>query len=104
LKFAGRDPLLLASHHQRKVMKKFIGIITLISAFIPLSHAQENTGETTASQHPSTVGDGVRQVGRDIKTAGHKARRAVVTQCADGRHTIKGRAGCNGHGGVSVHN
>jgi predicted small secreted protein len=103
LKFARLDPLLLASH-QRKAMKKFIGIIALISAFVPLSHAQENSGGTSASQHPATVGDGVRQVGRDIKTAGHKVRRAVVTLCADGRHTIKGRAGCKGHGGVSVHN
>jgi len=86
-------------------MKKIIGIVALMSAFIPLSHAQESAGGTTASsEHPTTIGDGVRQVGRDAKTAGHKARRVVSTLCADGRHTIKGRAGCNGHGGVSVNN
>jgi hypothetical protein len=28
----------------------------------------------------------------------------VVTRCADGRHTVKGRAGCASHGGVSAQN
>jgi hypothetical protein len=88
----------------RKAMKKMIGIVALMAAFIPLSHAQENAGGTTASQAPSTIGDGVHQVGQDVKTAGHKARRVVSTLCADGRHTIKGKTGCNGHGGVSVNN
>ena len=91
-------------------MNKLVGAIALICAFIPFSHANENPGDKTqetktdAAQSQSTIGDGVRQVGREIKTAGHKVRRAVVTRCADGRHTVKGKAACATHGGVSARN
>lgn len=91
-------------------MNRLVGAIALICAFIPFSHANENPRDKTretktdAAQSQSTIGDGVRQVGREIKAGGRKVRRAVVTRCADGRHTVKGRAGCAGHGGVSAQN
>ena len=91
-------------------MNKLVGAIALILAFIPFAYADDNPGDKTretrtdTAQSPSTVGDGVRQVGREIKAGGRKVRRAVVTRCADGRHTVKGRAGCAGHGGVSAYN
>jgi len=90
-------------------MNKLIGAIALLCAFIPLSHAQESAGgkpqgTTTSGQSPSTVGGAVRRVGHDVKTAGRKVRRAVVTRCADGRHTVRGRAACASHGGVSARN
>lgn len=93
-------------------MKKLIATLALIGALIPLSSAQENknTGDkatpakSSETQSPSTIGDGVREAGREIKSAGRKVRRAVITRCADGRHTIKGRAACANHGGVSPRN
>lgn len=91
-------------------MNKLIAALALIGALIPLSSAQENADNKAApaksseSQSPSTIGDGVREAGREIKSAGRKVRRAVITRCADGRHTIKGRAACANHGGVSPRN
>ena len=91
-------------------MKKLVGAIAVICAFIPFSYADENPGDKTqetrtdATQSQSTVGDGVRQVGSEVKTVGRKVRRAVVTRCADGTHTVKGRAECASHGGVSSQN
>ena len=95
---------------KRKAMNKFVGAIALICAFIPLSYANEDTGDKTretktdAPQSQSTIGDDVRHAGREIKAAGRKVRRAVVTRCADGRHTVRGRAACASHGGVSARN
>ena len=102
----------LFHHHsiERKAMNKLVGAIALMCAFIPFSNADENPSnktqetKTEAVQSQSTIGDGVRQVGREAKTAGRKVRRAVVTRCADGRHTVKGRAECASHGGVSTQN
>lgn len=91
-------------------MNKLIGAIALICAFIPFTHASENAGDkphetqTEASKSPSTIGDGLSQVGHDIKAAGRKVRRAVVTRCADGRHTVRGKSACASHGGVSAQN
>ena len=91
-------------------MNKLVGAIVLICAFIQFSHANENPGDKTqetktdAAQSQSTIGDGVRQAGREIESAGRDVRRAVVTRCADGRHTVKGRAACASHGGVSAEN
>ena len=91
-------------------MNKLVGAIALMCAFIPFSQADENPGDKTqetktdAAQSQSTIGDGVRQVDSEVKAAGRKVRRAVVTRCADGRHTVKGRAECASHGGVSVQN
>lgn len=91
-------------------MNKLVGAVALICAFIPFSYADESPGDKTqetkadTAQSPSTIGDGARQVVSEIKTAGRTVRRAVVTLCADGRHTVKGRAECASHGGVSVQN
>jgi hypothetical protein len=91
-------------------MNKLVGTIVLICAFIPFSHAQDNPGDKTrdsktdTAQSQRTIGDSAREVGREIKAAGSKVRRAVVTRCADGRHTVRGRAACASHGGVSAQN
>jgi hypothetical protein len=91
-------------------MKKLVAAIALICAFIPFSQADENSGDKTretksdAAQSQSTVGDSLRKAGREIKAGGRKVRRAVVTRCADGRHTVRGRAECASHGGVSSQN
>ena len=91
-------------------MKKLVVGIALLCAFFPISYAQDDSGTKSQSkkaettQSPSTIGDGVREVSREIKSAGRKVRRAVVTECADGRHTVKGHAACAGHGGVSPQN
>ena len=90
-------------------MNKLLGTLILICAFAPAVYAQNTTDQPqptppASSQQPQTVGDGVRQAGHEIKKGAHKVRKAIVTTCADGRHTIKGHAGCNGHGGVSPAN
>jgi len=91
-------------------MNKLVGAVALMCAFIPFSQADESLGDKTQETKTdvvgsqSTIGDGVRQVGREAKAAGRKVRRAVVTRCADGRHTVRGRAECASHGGVSVQN
>ncbi|MEI7431646.1 MAG: hypothetical protein WCL27_14420 [Betaproteobacteria bacterium] len=91
-------------------MKKLVGVIALMCGFIAVSHATENSvnkpleTKTDSAQSQSTIGDDVRQAGREIKEAGRKVRRAVVTRCGDGRHTVRGKAACAGHGGVSAQN
>ena len=87
-------------------MKKIIGTIALVLAFMPLAHAQESAGDkareakTDAVQAKRKAGREVRHAGREAKATGRKARQAVITRCADGRHTVKGASGCAGHGGV----
>jgi hypothetical protein len=87
-------------------MKKLIGTIALVFAFMPLVHAEETVGDkareakTDAVQAKRTAGQEVRHAGRKIKTSGRKVRQAVITRCADGRHTVRGASGCAGHGGV----
>ena len=87
-------------------MKKIIGTIALVLAFMPLAHAQESVGDkareakTDAVQAKRKAGREVRHAGREAKATGRKARQAVITRCADGRHTVKGASGCAGHGGV----
>ena len=87
-------------------MRNMLGAIALILAFIPLAHAQETVGDkarevkTDAVSAKRKAGRNIRQAGRETKAAGRKARQAVITRCADGRHTVKGAAGCRGHGGV----
>jgi hypothetical protein len=91
-------------------MKNLIAAIALLCSLIPVSQASDNPGDparatkSEPAQAPETIGDGVRQVGREIKSAGRTVRRAVVTRCADGRHTVRGKAACAGHGGVSAQN
>lgn len=88
-------------------MKNIIAAIALVIAFMPLAHAQDTAGDkareakTDAVQAKRTAGKEVRQAGRQVKATGRKARQAVITRCADGRHTVKGASGCKGHGGVS---
>jgi hypothetical protein len=88
-------------------MKKIIGTIALLLAFMPLAYAAETAGDkaqdvkTDAVKAKRTAGKEIRHAGRQIKATGRKARQAVITRCADGRHTIKGASGCKGHGGVS---
>ena len=87
-------------------MRKIIGTIALILAFMPLAHAQESIGDkareakTDAVKAKRAAGKEIRKTGREVKATGRKARQAVITRCADGRHTVKGAAGCAGHGGV----
>jgi len=91
-------------------MRRLIGTIVFLLAFSPISHAQDSGGDKAqetkdgVAKATDTVADGAREVGKEVKDAAHKARRAVFTRCADGRHTIKGQSGCNGHGGVSSQN
>ena len=88
-------------------MKKLLWTTTLALAFMPLAHAQETAGDKAreakadAVQAKRTTGKEVRKTGRQVKATGRKARQAVITRCADGRHTVKGASGCRGHGGVS---
>ena len=87
-------------------MRKIVGTIALILAFIPLAHAQESVGDKAreakadAVNAKRTAGSEIRRTGRNVKKTGRKARQAVITRCADGRHTVKGASGCRGHGGV----
>jgi hypothetical protein len=91
-------------------MRKLIGTIALVLASLPGVHAQDSIGDKAhevkegAVKTSETVADGAREVGHEIKKTAQKARRAVITRCADGRHTIKGESGCRGHGGVSLSN
>ena len=87
-------------------MRKIIGMVTLLLAFSPLAYAEtvgDSVRETKddAVQMKRKAGREVRSTGRQVRKAGRKARQAVITRCADGRHTIQGRRGCAGHGGVS---
>ena len=88
-------------------MRTVFSAIALVFAFMPAAQAAEETvgdkareAKTDAVQAKRTAGKEVRQAGRQVKKAGRKVRQAVITRCADGRHTIKGKAGCKGHGGV----
>jgi Ni/Co efflux regulator RcnB len=87
-------------------MKRLIAAVALVVAFLPLAQAQETAGEKAreakahAVQAKRTAGQELRHAGRTVKSKARKARQAVITRCADGRHTVKGRSGCAGHGGV----
>jgi hypothetical protein len=87
-------------------MRKVIGTIALILAFMPLAHAEETLGDkareakTDAVKAKRTAGKEIRHTGRAVKSSGRKVRQAVITRCADGRHTVQGASGCAGHGGV----
>ena len=88
-------------------MKNFLTTIAFTFAFMPFAHAAgETVGDKAQEVKKEAVetkreaGKDVRQAGRTVKKTGRKARQAVITRCADGRHTVKGAAGCKGHGGV----
>ena len=86
-------------------MRKIIGIAALVFAFTPLAYA-ETVGDAAreakndAVQAKRKAGREIRATGRTVKKTGRKARQAVITRCADGRHTVRGARGCAGHGGV----
>ena len=87
-------------------MRKVIGTIVLILAFTPPAQAEETIGDaareakTDAVKAKRSAGKEIRRTGRELKATGRKARQAVITRCADGRHTAQGPSGCVGHGGV----
>ena len=87
-------------------MKKIIGTIALSLAFLPLAHAEGSVGDKAhevkddAVNAKRSAGSEIRHAGREVKAGGREARQAVITRCADGRHTSKGASGCKGHGGV----
>ena len=87
-------------------MRKLIGTIALVLAFLPLAYAEESIGDKAREAKGDAVnakraaGEEIRRGGREVKATGRKARQAVITRCADGRHTVKDASGCAGHGGV----
>lgn len=91
-----------------EIMRTVFAAIALVLAFIPAAQAaEESAGDKAREMKADAVeakraaGKEVRQAGREVKKSGRKVRQAVITRCADGRHTIKGASGCAGHGGVS---
>jgi hypothetical protein len=87
-------------------MRKVIGTIALVLALMPHAYAEETIGDkareakTDAVTAKRKAGKNIRHAGRELKASGRKARQAVITRCADGRHTAQGASGCVGHGGV----
>lgn len=88
-------------------MRTTIGTIALILALMPVARAaEESIGDKVDEAKVKTVeatreaGKELRQAGREVKKTGREIRQAIITRCADGRHTIKGPPGCEGHGGV----
>jgi hypothetical protein len=88
-------------------MRTAIAAIALVLAFMPVAQAAEETvGDKArevkeeAVEAKRAAGKEVRQAGREVKKTGRKVRQAVITRCADGRHTARGASGCAGHGGV----
>jgi hypothetical protein len=87
-------------------MRKIIGTIALLLAFTPFAYAQQTVGDAAreakndAVQAKRKAGAEIRSAGRTVKKKGRKVRQAVITRCADGRRTVRGAAGCVGHGGV----
>lgn len=87
-------------------MKKLIAALAFVAALLPLAHAEETVGDkareakTDAVQAKRAAGSEIRKGGRTVKAKARKARQAVITRCADGRHTVRGASGCSRHGGV----
>jgi hypothetical protein len=88
-------------------MRTIIGTIALVFALMPVARAAEQSigdkaheAKVDAVETKRAAGKEVREAGRKVKKTGRKVRQAVITRCADGRHTVKGASGCAGHGGV----
>jgi hypothetical protein len=88
-------------------MRTTIGTIALILALMPVARAaEESVGDKVHEAKVETIeatreaGKELRQAGRKVKKTGREVRQAIITRCADGRHTLKGAPGCAGHGGV----
>ena len=97
-------------------MKKILGVIAICLAVSPLLssvvYAEESTVADKAIEVKDGVKDGARdaahdvgkaavKTGHEIKKAARKARQAVIVRCADGRHALKRKGDCDGHGGVN---
>ena len=80
-------------------MRKTIAIAALALAFVPLAQAEETVGDKAVNTKRA-AGAEIRHAGREVKQTGREVRQAVITRCADGRHTLRGKSGCLGHGGV----
>ena len=88
-------------------MKHIFATIALVLALMPVAHAaEESVGDTAHRAKEDAVhakraaGKEVRKDGREVKKTARKVRQAIITRCADGRHTIRGESGCARHGGV----
>ena len=87
-------------------MREIMGMIALVLTFTSFARAEESIGDKAREAKADAVeakreaGKEIRHGGRKVKASGRKARQAVITRCADGRHTVKGASGCAGHGGV----
>lgn len=88
-------------------MKTLITSIALALACISAAHAADETvgdkardAKEDAVQAKRSAGKDIRHAGREVKGGARKARQAVITRCADGRHTVQGASGCARHGGV----
>jgi hypothetical protein len=88
-------------------MRTVIATIALLLSLVPLARAAEESvgdkaheAKVEAVETKRAAGKDVRQAGRQVKKTSRKVRQAVITRCADGRHTVKGASGCAGHGGV----
>jgi hypothetical protein len=75
-------------------MRKIIGTIALILAFIPLAYAEESIGDkaheakTDAVKAKRTAGKDIRHTGREIKASGREARQAVITRSKTGTFRV----------------
>jgi F0F1-type ATP synthase membrane subunit c/vacuolar-type H+-ATPase subunit K len=101
-----RDRGAVRADNKRKIMKKILAAIALLLAFLPAAYAQETIGDKAREAKAEGVaakraaGHDIRKGGRKVKASARKARQAVISRCADGRHTVRGPSGCAGHGGV----
>ena len=83
-------------------MRTAVGILALLLACsLPARAAEGETVGDSAVKAKRSAGKEVRGAGREVKATGRKARQAVITRCADGRHTVRGASGCAAHGGVN---
>ena len=87
-------------------MKKIVATIALLLAFASAAHAQDTLGDKAREAKADAVaakraaGQDIRKAGRQVKATGRTARQAVITRCADGRHTIRGASACAGRRGL----
>lgn len=80
-------------------MKKILGIIAILLAASPYVNAEESVVDK-AKEVKHEAGKEVRHAAREVKATGRHVRQAVIVRCADGRHAVKRKGDCDGHGGV----
>ena len=105
---AAAEVAIVVNTSTKEIMRTIFAAIALVLALVPVAQAAEESAgdkarevKAEAVQAKRATGKEVRQAGRKVKKTGRKVRQAVITRCADGRHTVKGAAGCAGHGGVN---